>query len=395
MYKIKILNNISKNGMLLFDNNYEISNDSNNYDAIIVRSNNMHEMEFPNSLKAIARAGTGVNNIPLDRCTNKGIPVFNTPGANANAVKELVIASLFISSRNLIKAINWVQTQSIKNTNITNIIEKQKSRFKGPEIKGKTLGVIGLGAIGVMVANSALSLGMNVIGFDPFISINAAWELESSVEKAPNLEHLISISDYITVHVPLNNETRGMINRKNFQIMKKGIRLINFARGGLVINNDLLEAINNNIVECYITDFPDEQLLYNEKIITVPHLGASTPESEENCAVMAVRQIRNYLEEGNVKNSVNFPECEQNINGSTRITALHDNIPNMLGQVTTKLAQHDINITNMISRNKNNIAYTMIDIDGQIPDELLKYIKNINGIKMLRVINHTVAFGAT
>ncbi len=386
MYKIKVLNKISEKGIMLFDNNYEISPDFNDYDAIIARSYNMHEMEFPHTLKAIARAGTGVNNIPLDKCTNKGIAVFNTPGANANAVKELVIASLFISSRNLIKAINWVQTQNIQNMEITKLIEIQKARFNGPEIKGKTLGVIGLGAIGVMVANDALSLGMNVIGFDPFISINAAWELKSTVEKASSLEHLISVSDYITVHVPLNNETKGMINREYFKIMKKGVRLINFARGGLVNNTELLEAINNNTVECYITDFPDKQLLHNEKIITIPHLGASTPESEENCAIMAVNQLRNYLEKGNIKNSVNFPECELNINGSTRITGVHENIPNMLGQVTSKLAEHGINITDMISRNKNNIAYTILDIYGSMPDEILEYIKHINGIKMLRVL---------
>jgi D-3-phosphoglycerate dehydrogenase / 2-oxoglutarate reductase len=387
MYNVRKLNSISNKGLALLDDRiYNVSSDEDSPDAIIVRSFNLHDMDFTDNLKAIVRAGAGVNNIPVERCTGQGIAVFNTPGANANAVKELAIASLFISSRNLLSATNWVQSLKGNTAELSKLVEKQKSSFSGPEIMGKTLGVIGLGAIGVMVANNALALGMEVTGFDPFISINAAWELDRQVLKAASLEHLISVSDYITLHVPLNKETTGMINRDMFSIMKKGTRLINFARGELVVNTDLFYAIDQAIVSCYVTDFPSDELLGNEKIIAIPHLGASTPESEENCAVMAANQLRDYIENGNIKNSVNFPDCELRINGNNRITAIHENIPNMLGQVTTLLAQSGINISDMLSRNKNNIAYTILDIEGSVTGDIISRISGIKGMKRIRIL---------
>jgi D-3-phosphoglycerate dehydrogenase len=387
MYKVKVLNKISKEGLdLLKDDIYKVSPDEDSPDAIIVRSYNLHDTDFSDNLKAIVRAGAGVNNIPVEKCTSQGIAVFNTPGANANAVKELAIASLFISSRNILSATNWVQSQKGHKKELSKLVEKQKSGFSGPEIMGKTLGVIGLGAIGVMVANTALALGMKVTGFDPFISINAAWELDSQVSKAASLEHLMSVSDYITLHVPLNKETTGMITREIFSIMKKGARLINFARGELVVNNDLFYALDKEIVSCYVTDFPADELLGNEKIIAVPHLGASTPESEENCAVMAANQLRDYIENGNIRNSVNFPDCELKINGNNRITAVHENIPNMLGQVTTLLAQNNINISDMLSRNKNSIAYTILDIEGSVTCDVINRISGIKGMKRIRIL---------
>lgn len=389
MFNIQKLNNISSKGLdLLLDNLYKTETEIADPDAILLRSFNMLDMELPKRLKAIARAGAGVNNIPIDKCTERGIVVFNTPGANANAVKELVIASLFLSSRKILKGINWTQSLSGKGAEIPKLVEKGKSSFEGPEIKGKKLGVIGLGAIGVMVANDALALGMDVIGYDPFISIDAAWELSSSVAKATSLDQLISTSDYITIHVPLNNSTEGMFNREKFSIMKKGSRIINLARGGLVVNQDMLEAIENGTIACYVTDFPEEELLGNDSIITVPHLGASTPESEENCAVMAVKQLRDFLEKGNIKNSVNFPNCELDPSGDTRVIAVHENIPNMVGQVTTMLAKNKINIADMLSRNKNNVGYTVIDIEGKLTPDIVDSIKDIAGVKLVRVIEN-------
>ncbi len=387
MFTIQTLNKISSKGLnLLPRDNYEIATEIQNPDAILVRSSNMLDMEFMSRLKAIARAGAGVNNIPVDKCTEKGIVVFNTPGANANAVKELVIASLLLSSRKILKAMEWAQTLKGKGDEVLSLVEKGKSQFQGPEIQGKRLGVIGLGAIGVMVANDAFSLGMEVIGYDPFISISAAWELSSSVIRAVNIEQLLTSSDYITIHVPFNDKTKGMINKEKFSIMKKGARLLNFSRGGLVVNDDLKEAMDGGIVSCYVTDFPSDDLLGDERIISIPHLGASTPESEENCAVMASNQIREFLEKGHIKNSVNFPECELARWGDTRIIVAHDNIPNMFGQITTTLAQNKINIGDMISRHKDKIGYTILDIEGAVSDEIANALKAISGVRMVRVI---------
>ncbi len=390
MYKIKVLNKISKKGLSLFEQDplYEMTDDGTDFDGILVRSADMHEMELPASLKAIARAGAGVNNIPVEKCTERGIVVFNTPGANANGVKELVIASLFLSSRKIYQGINWVQSLKGRVDNVADAVEKEKSKFEGPEVKGKRLGVIGLGAIGAMVANDAVALGMEVLGHDPYISVDSAWSISRAVKKAPSLEYLLATSDYITLHIPLNKETKGFFNREKFSIMKKGARLINLARGGLVVNSDLLEALDNGTLSCYVTDFPDEELLGNDKIITIPHLGASTPESEDNCAYMAAVQLKDFLEKGNIRNSVNFPDCVHEPVGEMRLITAHRNIPNMVGQVTTILAENRINIADMMTRHKNGIGYNMIDVEGEITDGMLQRIKSIDGILMARVISN-------
>lgn len=387
MYSIQTLNKISETGLsLLSEEQYKVSAEVAFPDGILVRSANMCDMELPDSLKAIARAGAGVNNIPIDRCTEKGIVVFNTPGANANGVKELVIASLLLSSRKIYGGINWAQSLKGKGEEVAKLVEKGKSAFEGPEILGKRIGIIGLGAIGVMVANDTVALGMEAIGYDPYISVNAAWGLSRSVIRATSLDQIFSTCDYITVHIPLDANTKGMINKEKFKMMKKGVRIINLARGGLVNNADLLEAINDGTVACYVTDFPEDELLGNENIIAIPHLGASTPESEENCAVMAVKQMKDYLEHGIIRNSVNFPECDLAGNGHTRLIAAHLNIPNMVGQITTILAANKINITSMVNRHKNNIGYDIIDIDGDIGEDVIAKIRAIEGVKMARVL---------
>jgi D-3-phosphoglycerate dehydrogenase len=387
MFKIKTLNKIANCGLeLLPEDKYEVSTEITNPDAILVRSANLLEMELPGNLKAIARAGAGVNNIPIDKCSEKGIVVFNTPGANSNGVKELVIASLLLSSRKITKGIEWVQTLKGKGEEVTKLIEKGKSQFEGPEIKGKKIGVIGLGAIGVMVANDAVSLGMEVMGYDPYISVKAAWGLSSSVMRATNLDHLLSSCDYITMHMPLNSETKHMFNKEKFDIMKKGIRIINLARGGLVSNKDLMEAIESGIVSCYVTDFPDDEILGVDGIIAIPHLGASTPESEENCAIMAVNQMKAYLETGMIRNSINFPDCDMLPTDKTRIITVHCNIPNMIGQMTTILAAYKINISDMLTRHRESIGYNVIDIEGDLTDEVIEKIRSIEGVKTVRVV---------
>lgn len=388
MYKVQMLNKISNSGLdLLPANDYEISADSANPDAILVRSANMLEMDLSKNLKAIARAGAGVNNIPIDKCTEKGIVVFNTPGANSNGVKELVIASLLLASRKISQGINWAQTLKGKGEDVPKLVEKGKSQFEGPEIKSKKIGVIGLGAIGVMVANDAISLGMEVMGYDPYISVNAAWGLSSSVVRATSLDNLLSTCDYITLHMPLNNETKNLFNKDKFEIMKKGVRIINLARGGLIDNQALLEAIGSGTVACYVTDFPEDELLGIEEIIAIPHLGASTPESEENCAVMAVNQMKAYLETGMIKNSVNFPDCDMLPTDKTRIITVHRNIPNMIGQMTTILAASKINIADMLTRHKDTIGYNVIDIEGDLTGEVVDKIRSIDGVKTVRVIS--------
>lgn len=357
MYNIQTLNKISPLGLELFkEGSYNISDKIDNPDAILVRSYVMHDMELPKSLKAIARAGAGVNNIPIDKCSEKGIVVFNTPGANANAVKELTVAALLLSSRKIIEGIQWAKSLAGEGANVPKLVEKGKADFTGPEILGKKLGVIGLGAIGVMVANAANSLGMEVTGFDPYISVDAAWGLSRNVKKAPDFRSLLENSDYITLHVPLTGETKDLINYDKFSLMKKGVRLLNFSRAELVNNEDLKRAIQEGIVDTYVTDFPSEELLNMEHVIAIPHLGASTPESEDNCAVMAANQLRDFLENGNITNSVNFPSCELNRSSDFRVTVAHKNIPNMVGQISTILAKEQINILNMINRSKGNLA---------------------------------------
>ncbi|WP_058485514.1 phosphoglycerate dehydrogenase [Defluviitalea phaphyphila] len=387
MFKIKTLNNISEKGLELFPkDNYEISDDFNEPDGILVRSAKMHDMELPDSLKAIARAGAGVNNIPIDKCSEKGIVVFNTPGANANGVKELVLAGLLLSSRKIVDGIMWTKSLKGKGAEVPKLIEKGKKNFAGPEIMGKKLGVIGLGAIGVLVANAAHSLGMDVQGYDPYISVDAAWGLSRAVNRAVSLEALISECDYITVHVPLLDETKNMFNKDTFALMKKGVKLLNFSRGELVNNCDLKEAIKSGIVSTYVTDFPSEDLLDVENVITIPHLGASTPESEDNCAIMAVQELRNYLEHGNIKNSVNFPDCEKERSTDNRIVVAHKNIPNMVGQIATILANADVNIMDMVNKSKKQWAYTIIDCDKKVNKEVVEKLKGINGIVLVRSI---------
>ncbi len=387
MYKIQTLNKISTLGLELFPReNYEIASEIVNPDAAIVRSFDMHEMALAESLKVIARAGAGVNNIPIDKCSQKGVVVLNTPGANANSVKELVIASLFLSSRKVYQGISWAKTLVGKGDEVPKLIEKGKSNFEGPEIFGKRLGVIGLGAIGVKVANNAIALGMDVLGHDPIISVEAAWELSHNVKRAMGLDGLLSKSDYITLHVPLNDKTKGMINKDKFALMKKGVRILNFARGGLVNNEDLKWAIKEGIVAAYVTDFPDEELLKMDNVIPVPHLGASTPEAEDNCAKMAVAQVKNFLEFGNIKNSVNFPDCEMEPSGRTRITIGNNNVPNMVGQITTVLAGEKINIADLLNKSKGELAYNIIDIDGAVNDTAVSKLKGIKGVIMVRVL---------
>ncbi|MCX7725294.1 MAG: phosphoglycerate dehydrogenase [Chitinispirillaceae bacterium] len=387
MYKIQTLNKISQRGLNIFiQNNYEVASEILNPDAILVRSFNMLDMEIPSSVKAIARAGAGVNNIPVDKCTEKGVVVFNTPGANANGVKELVIAGMLIASRKIIPAVQWAKSLIGKGDEVPKLIEKGKSNFVGPEIKGKTLGVIGLGAIGVMVANDGVALGMKVIGYDPYISVEAAWGLSREVKRAKTLEMLIADSDYITMHVPLNDSTKGMMGREKFAIMKKGTYLLNFSRGGLVKNDALFEALDNGTVAAYITDFPDEELLKHDKVIAIPHLGASTPEAEDNCAVMAANQLIDFLENGNIKNSVNFPDCDLGRVTNCRIIVANRNIPNMVGQITSILAEEKINIADMINKHKGDYAYNIIDLDEIVGETLLEKIKKIDGIIMVRRI---------
>ncbi|NLL15106.1 MAG: phosphoglycerate dehydrogenase [Fibrobacter sp.] len=388
MYKIQTLNKIANIGLeLLPRDDYEVASEIINPDAILLRSANMLEMEIPASVKAVARAGAGVNNIPVNKCSERGIVVFNTPGANANGVKELVIAGLLMSSRKIFPGLMWAKTLVGRGDEVPNLIEKGKSGFVGPELKGKRLGVVGLGAIGVMVANDALGLGMQVSGYDPFISVEAAWGLSSNVKRARSLESLIAASDYITLHVPLTDKTKGFINRERLAIMKKGARLLNFARGGLVNNEHLKEALDQGIVSVYVTDFPDEELLKMENVIAFPHLGASTPEAEDNCAIMAVNQLKNFLEKGNIKNSVNFPDCELESRAPTRIVIANRNIPNMVGQYTSILASEKINILGLINHHKGDYAYNIIDIDGEISPSVEESIKNIDGVIMVRVIN--------
>jgi D-3-phosphoglycerate dehydrogenase len=389
MHKIQTLNKISTVGVeLLPRENFEVASEIVNPDAVLVRSADMHEVQFGASLKAIARAGAGVNNIPIDKCSASGIVVMNTPGANANSVKELVMAALLLSSRKLVPGIMWAKSLAGKGDEVPKLIEKGKTNFEGPEIKGKRLGVIGLGAIGVRVANDAIALGMEVTGYDPIISVEAAWELSRTVKRALSLDSLLSKSDYISLHVPLNDKTKSMLNKDKFAIMKKGVRILNFARGGLVRNEDLKDAIKEGIVATYVTDFPDDDLLALDGVIPIPHLGASTPEAEDNCAIMAVNQVRNFLEFGNIKNSVNFPDCEMEPSGKTRILVGNRNIPNMVGQITTLLATEKINIADMLNKSKGDLAYNIIDIDNEINDAVVSKLKAVNGVIMVRVLEN-------
>ena len=380
MYKIKTLNKISKKGLGILGKNYEISDDCENPDGIILRSFKMHDMELPESLRAVARAGAGVNNIPLDKCSEKGIVVFNTPGANANAVKELVICSLLLSSRKVVQGINWAKTLKDEGDQAASLVEKGKSNFVGPEIYGKTLGVVGLGAIGVKVANAAHHLGMNVVGYDPYLSVDSAWHLTRFAEKATSFDDLLAQSDYITIHVPALPSTIGMFNSEAFAKMKKGARLLNFSRDTLVDTTDIQAALEDGTVSCYVTDFATADLLNNDKVICMPHLGASTPESEENCAVMASNEIKDFLENGNIKNSVNYPNCAMGEKNGERMTVAHKNVPNMLKHITDLIAAKGVNIGTMLNKSRGDYAYTMLDLQGKIDPAIAKEIEDIDGV---------------
>ncbi|CDQ17770.1 phosphoglycerate dehydrogenase [Halobacillus karajensis] len=388
---IKTLNNIAACGLDVFgEESYTIDHDSENPDAIIVRSHNMYNMELDENIKAIARAGAGVNNIPVEDCTERGVVVFNTPGANANAVKEIVLTSLMALSRHIFSGVNWAKTLEGEGDRIPALVEKGKKQFIGKEIKGKTLGVIGLGSVGSLVANDALDLDMDVIGFDPFVSVNTAWNLSSNVQRAMTIEELFSRSDYITVHIPLTNDNNGMFNEEAFNMMKKGVHILNFSRGELVNEEDMAAALESGKVDKFVTDFPDENVLKMKNAIPLPHLGASTKESEENCAVMAARQVRDFLETGNIKNSVNFPNASLPYTGKRRVTAFHDNVPNMVGQLTSVLSDDSLNIADMVNRSRGDSAYTMIDIENKVEDtvipDLEEKIRQIEGIVTVRII---------
>ncbi len=386
MYKILTLNKISETGLKNFPDTYAHSGEETNPDAILVRSASMHDMELPENTKAIARAGAGVNNIPIDKCSEKGIVVFNTPGANANAVKELVICAMLLSSRKIVSAIDWEKTLKGNGDEVPKMVEKGKSAFAGPEIKGKTLGVIGLGAIGVLVANAALSLGMTVYGFDPFLSVDAAWSLSRGVHHAASLDEIFANSDYITLHVPSTPDTKGMICKKNIDTMKDNVRIMNFARGDLVNTADILEALNNSKVAAYATDFGCDELIGAPGVLVMPHLGASTPESEDNCAVMAVDEIRDYLENGNITHSVNLPAVSVPRTGRSRITIIHKNVPNVISKITTTVAEENINIDNMVNKSRGEYAYTMLDTDADVSEEAIAAISALDEAIRVRVI---------
>ena len=386
MNKIQLLNKIAKVGTDRFDaDKYEIAEEIANPDAIMVRSAAMHDMEFGDNLKAIARAGAGVNNIPIDKCSEKGIVVFNTPGANANGVKELAVAALLLASRDIVGGIEWVRT--LKGTEAPEkAVEKGKSKFAGVEIEGKTLGIIGLGAIGGLVANVAKSLGMKVIGCDPYITVEAAWGLSRSIEKAATYDEIYAKSDYISVHVPATPETKGMLCTENFAKMKDGVRIINLSRADLLNSADLKAAIASGKVASYVTDFPTDDIINEDKIIAIPHLGASTEESEDNCAVYAANELIDYLENGNIKNSVNFPNATMPRGGDARLCIMHKNVPTILSQISGAFSDEHINIENLINHSKKELAYTMVECHGEIPAALAEKVKAIDGVIRVNVI---------
>lgn len=385
MFNILTLNKIAAIGTDRLGANYTISDDCDTPDAVLVRSASMHDMAMPESLLAIARAGAGTNNIPVDKCAEEGIVVFNTPGANANAVKELVIAGLFLASRDVIGGIEWAKTLKGNGAEVGKMVEKGKSQFVGPEIMGKKLGVIGLGAIGILVANAAKSLGMEVYGYDPYISVDAAWKLKNSINHANSVEEIYKECDYITIHVPLNASTKETINKDTIAMMKDGVRILNYSRDGLVNSADMLEALKSGKVAKYVTDFATDDLLCEENVVAMPHLGASTPESEDNCAVMAADQVKDYLENGNIKNSVNFPAVSMARSGDTRICVLHRNKPNVIATVTGAIAATGANVENMESKSRGDYGYMIIDVTGPAADAA-KATENLEDVIRVRVI---------
>ena len=386
MYKYHCLNPISQVGLDQLTEEYIPVNEAKEADAILVRSAVMHEMEFSKDLKAVARAGAGVNNIPLERCAEEGIVVFNTPGANANGVKELVLAGMLLASRDIIGGIGWVQ-ENEEDGNIAKDAEKAKNAFAGCELEGKKLGVIGLGAIGVLVANAATHLGMDVYGYDPYVSVDSAWRLSRSIHHAKTVDELYSDCDYITIHVPALDSTKGMIDKHAISLMKDGVVILNFARNILVDEEAMVDALVSGHVKHYVTDFPTPTVTGVKGAIVIPHLGASTEEAEDNCAVMAAKQLKDYLENGNIKNSVNYPDCDMGIRGeNTRLLLLHHNVPNMIGQFTTILAKDNMNIADLTNKSKGKYAYTMIDIDSPVPAGVVEELKAVGEVLRVRIL---------
>ena len=385
MHKVLVLNNISPLGLKKFSKeNYTISANENDPDAILVRSAKMHEIEIGKSLKAVGRAGAGVNNIPLQKMSDKGIVVFNTPGANANAVKELVISSMLLASRNICQAWNYVKNLPLENLKET--VEDGKKQYSGSELPGKTLGIVGLGAIGVEIANAASMLGMDVIGFDPSITKKNAWKISSEVEDALTIEELFSKSDFISFHVPLIDATKNLLNAKRINLLPEGSVIINLSRDGIVDEDELIKALDSGKVKYYVTDFPINDKKNHERIIALPHLGASTSEAEDNCAVMIAKQIKDYLENGNIVNSVNFPDARMPRAGEERLAITHRNIPNMVGQISTAIAEEGANILDMINKSRNDVAFTLIDLENEISNTVIENIKRIDGVLTVRVL---------
>ncbi|MEG1954354.1 MAG: phosphoglycerate dehydrogenase, partial [Hydrogenoanaerobacterium sp.] len=381
MFNIKTLNKISPVGTDIFDKGkYRFVDENTAADAVLVRSASMLDTKFEPELKAIARAGAGVNNIPVERCSEQGIVVFNTPGANANAVKELVLAGVLMSARRVIPAIDWARTLKGKGAEVSKLVEKGKGAFVGPEVYGKTLGVIGLGAIGVQVANAARHFGMQVYGYDPYLSVDTAWGLSRAIIHAKSLNEIYKNCDFITIHVPLTAETRAMINKETLDSCKNGVRILNFARGDLVSSEDILTAVASGKVAAYVTDFPTDEMLGVDGIVAIPHLGASTPESEDNCAKMAAAELVDFLENGNIKNSVNLPNMRMERSGSCRLAIIHRNIPTMITQISQAIGDDGLNIDNLTNKSKKDYAYTMVDVEGDVSQALMAKISNIESV---------------
>lgn len=379
MYTVKLYNNIAQKGLDQFTQEFAVSEGAENEDAIVVRSANLHDIDYGKNLKAIARAGAGVNNIDLDTCTDKGIVVFNTPGANANAVKELVFAGLLLASRDIYHGIQWCKTQT-ENENLGKDVEKQKKKYAGNELIGKTLGVIGLGAIGIQVANLAMRFGMDVKGYDPYISVDNAWKMSKWIEHAKDLKELYKDADFVTLHLPLLDSTKNTIDKEAIAQMKDGVKILNFARGGLVNEDDMLEALDSGKVALYVTDFPSAKLAAHDKVIPIPHLGASTDESEENCAVKAAQEVMEYLKYGNIINSVNMPNVSAAMSTPYRLGVFHMNKPKMISRIADALAQEDANIENMTNKSRDKIAYTILDLDAMPSQEALDKINQLDGV---------------
>ena len=385
MLNIQVLNNISPLGLGKFSNEtYDVSSSDENPDAILVRSAKMHDMEIGDSLKAVGRAGAGVNNIPLEKMSDKGVVVFNTPGANANAVKELVISSMLLASRNICQGWDYVNKLPLENLKTT--VEDGKKQYSGSELPGKTLGIVGLGAIGVEIANAASMLGMDVIGYDPSISKKNAWKISSEVEEALSLEELFSRSDFVSFHVPLVDATKNLLDAKRISLLPEGCVIINMSRDGIVDEDELIRSLDSGTVKYYVTDFPIDEKKNHDRVIALPHLGASTSEAEENCAIMIAKQVKDYLEHGNIVNSVNFPDSKMPRAGEERLAITHRNVPNMVRQITKEIAEEGANIVDMLNKSRGDFAYTLIDIEKEIPKTVIENIKQVEGILKVRAL---------